>query len=224
MKPAAVEGYFANYKLLSGRGVLAITVEFPISEQETVLTTLGFPTGPAGSGAIPVAVARMNPDNTQDWSEIEPVQLPPAPQQNINYEEVRGALKPKPERSPAVRQSSEPPPDPPQRLNLRTGEYEDATKPVPRFDPPPKPERSPAVRDSALVCKEPEFWRFLQQDFRKDASFVDSEEKAAWWLRRYCAVESRADIKPGSNAEHRFNQLFLRYGSWRRRQKASANG
>ena len=78
---------------------------------------------------------------------------------------------------------------------------------------PPKP--SPAVRDAAIVCREPEFWHYLE---KVRSCPCDSEKEAATYVRAWCGVKSRADITPGSLAERAWSRLFLDYCS--KREKA----
>jgi hypothetical protein len=98
--------------------------------------------------------------------------------------------------------------------NGRTSDFESdnlGSKPGPAA----KPERSNAVRQAGVVCKEPEFWRFLR-DKRDEPIFTESQ--AAEFVRsKCCRVSSRADIRPGSPAEHRWNQLLFDFSDWRRR-------
>lgn len=72
-----------------------------------------------------------------------------------------------------------------------------------------------AVKQAGIVCKEPEFWSFLNPlHFNTEVN----EKIAAQFVRAYCGVKSRADITPGSEAEHKWNKLFLEYGAWRQIQ------
>lgn len=83
------------------------------------------------------------------------------------------------------------------------------------------PSRSPAVRDAGIVCKEPEFWEFLNQETPArlwSHSGIKSEADAAAYVRMWCNVESRREIRPGSYAEHVWNRLLLDYGAWRARR------
>lgn len=84
--------------------------------------------------------------------------------------------------------------------------------------PAPTPKRSPAVKQAGIVCYEPEFWAFL----RSSGYDVHDEQGAARFVRKWVGVTSRADIAPGSDAERRWNKLFLDYGAWRARYGAGA--
>lgn len=75
------------------------------------------------------------------------------------------------------------------------------------------------VRDAGIVCREPEFWVFISHYTTFPHA---SEAEAAAFVRKYCMVESRREIMPGSEAEKRWNALLLDYGRWRNRKAREA--
>lgn len=87
-------------------------------------------------------------------------------------------------------------------------------EPEPRQEEEEKPKLSRAVRQAGIACKEPEFWEFLSP-----MGHCSNEEDAASRVRFYLGVRSRSEIKLGSDAEHRWNDLLLRYGAWRQEKR-----
>jgi hypothetical protein len=62
----------------------------------------------------------------------------------------------------------------------------------------------PAVQQAAIKSKDAEF------QFWMNKGFV-SEPDCAAAIRKYCGVNSRADIEPGSEAEKRWHELLRDY-------------
>lgn len=94
--------------------------------------------------------------------------------------------------------------------------------------PATRPERhrwselSPA-QQTGIIRNEPEFWDFMEATFPTwEVSGVRNAENAAAFIRWFCRVPSCADIKPGTEAERRWNQLQIRYGSWLRQKRGAA--
>lgn len=89
---------------------------------------------------------------------------------------------------------------------------------------------SRAVRQAGIVCREPEFWLFVNQispwliyetgGKKQWERLILNAEDAAGYVRWWCGVASRADIAPGSEAERRWGMLFLEYGAWRQRHES----
>ena len=55
-RPAAIQGTFADYRLIKTRGVLALVIEVPVERQAEVFAALGYP---MPGEEKPVAVARL---------------------------------------------------------------------------------------------------------------------------------------------------------------------
>lgn len=66
----------------------------------------------------------------------------------------------------------------------------------------------------ALLCKEPKFWKFLEEKYRPMK--VWDEEAAAETVRMACDVISRGDIIEGSGAAEKWRQLSADYAAWER--------
>lgn len=74
----------------------------------------------------------------------------------------------------------------------------------------------PALRDKRLAqqagrcCKDPVFLRFL-----KEVRAINDDGDAPLFVRRFCAVDSRADILPGTEAGEAWDSLYSRFIAWR---------
>lgn len=79
----------------------------------------------------------------------------------------------------------------------------------------PKP-RKPVSPDKRLAqqagrcCKDPVFLRFL-----KEVRAINDDGDAPLFVRRFCAVDSRADILPGTEAGEAWDSLYSRFIAWR---------
>jgi hypothetical protein len=96
------------------------------------------------------------------------------------------------------------------RLNIEktTGENKSYRKPV-------APDKRLAQR-AALLCKDHQFWKFLEQTKRVVGA---DEESAAAYLRDECAVDSRSEIMPETIAGHAFDMLQTAFVAWRDSEK-----
>ncbi len=78
-----------------------------------------------------------------------------------------------------------------------------------------KPDRSwnemSAVEQSGILCKEPSFWKFLEE--RYDVAIEDIPA-AADQVRELCGVKSRREIIPGTIPEKRWEHLMNDYRVW----------
>lgn len=83
-------------------------------------------------------------------------------------------------------------------------------------EPEPKERRKfhdmPLPQQAALLCDREAFWRFINE--RHGAGDIDSAELAAEYVRGYCQVKSRADIKPGTEAAKCFYLLQAEFETW----------
>ena len=100
------------------------------------------------------------------------------------------------------------------RLNQgRVGHQESSASSPASDDPTPagpvQALRSPAAR-AGMLCGKPKFWAFL----RARGYSVRDAEQAAQYVRETCAVKSRADILPGSEAEQRLNLIVSSFQAW----------
>lgn len=70
-----------------------------------------------------------------------------------------------------------------------------------------------AVNRAAILCRNPEFWSFLQQD---GSIFEESESEAAEWLRGHLGIRSRAELKTNMNARIELEKLEMRFSKWKK--------
>jgi hypothetical protein len=64
----------------------------------------------------------------------------------------------------------------------------------------------------ALLCKEPRFWRFMEER----GWIADSEDSAADAVRAACGVKSRSEIVEGGEAGHVWRNMSADYDNWKR--------
>jgi hypothetical protein len=74
------------------------------------------------------------------------------------------------------------------------------------------PEKRLAQR-AALLCQDKQFQQFLTMTW--PAKIIVTEEEAAAYVRIICVVDSRSEIKPGTEAGRRFDNLYYRFTLWR---------
>lgn len=81
--------------------------------------------------------------------------------------------------------------------------------------PAPKGKRQfkdmPAATQAALTCQEPRFHAFLREERHADCS---GEDEAAEFVRTFCEVPSRADIRNDNRAGSRWQWLVSAYHAW----------
>jgi hypothetical protein len=78
-------------------------------------------------------------------------------------------------------------------------------------DPEPKPRRKlhemSLAQQAALLCNDEAFQRFVEEEGK--------EADAPTFVRKWCGVSSRADIKPDTQAARAFKQLRDDFYLWR---------
>lgn len=72
----------------------------------------------------------------------------------------------------------------------------------------------PLPQQAAICCQEPAFWRFLAEEI--DGSPPDTAEEAAEYVRHFCAVNTRADIREDGSSGRLWRELHARYELWKR--------
>ncbi len=77
---------------------------------------------------------------------------------------------------------------------------------------------SPA-QQAGIRCNEPAFWKYLMEKSLDDsdgaqANFVDSEPKAAAYVRLICGVKSRAEFSTNPQAAEKFHSLDVSFNNW----------
>lgn len=69
-----------------------------------------------------------------------------------------------------------------------------------------------AVQSAAMLCKEPEFQRFLHENF---GGVEMTEEDAAWYICHRCEVGSRSELRTNQEARNKFDELKVEFSKWR---------
>lgn len=75
-------------------------------------------------------------------------------------------------------------------------------------------EGAKAVRLAAAMCRDPEFWAFLQDEA---LVFDKSEEDTTEWMRDYLNIQSRAELKTNSIARDLLSRINKDFQAWRQR-------
>ena len=70
----------------------------------------------------------------------------------------------------------------------------------------------PAAQQAGIRCNEPEFWRFAD---------VQNADEAAAWVREQCQIASRSELKPGSKAAYRWEQIDMDFMQFERTRPAA---
>lgn len=70
------------------------------------------------------------------------------------------------------------------------------------------------VRVSGMLCRDPEFWTFLQESGQ---IIEKSDKEATTWLKTYLNVESRADISKSQQAVEKMLGIKQEFASWKAR-------
>lgn len=74
-----------------------------------------------------------------------------------------------------------------------------------------KPEEQHPAKECALVCQRATFWNFLSQE--RNAR-CENEEDAATFVRRFCKINTRADLATNPAALNRWRLLQSAYHTW----------
>lgn len=69
-----------------------------------------------------------------------------------------------------------------------------------------------SLRLAGLLCRDKEFWEFLHTE---NQIFDQDEQEATEWLRNYCKVTSRSELKTNPEARLRLKKLNEEYKVWR---------
>lgn len=80
----------------------------------------------------------------------------------------------------------------------------------------------PPAQQAALLCKAPSFHAFLMErfdgrmEYARKAAGDNPEDQAAQFVRMWCGVRSRSDIKPDNPSGRAWKQLDDAYFGWQR--------
>lgn len=75
-------------------------------------------------------------------------------------------------------------------------------------------EGAKSVRLAAAMCRDPEFWAYLQDEAMV---FDKSEREATDWMRDYLNIQSRAELKTNTTARDLLSRINKDFQSWRQR-------
>lgn len=104
------------------------------------------------------------------------------------------------------------------------GEAADRTK-EPTVDAPPQSQPAAAgarrpwneltpAQQAGIICGEKGFWRFLNED--SPSRRIETADQAAEFVRRYCGVKTRSDIREGDKSNDLLQDIVHRYRDWQR--------
>ena len=68
------------------------------------------------------------------------------------------------------------------------------------------------VRSSAILCRDPNFWKFLVETSQ---DFDASEETATAWLKQELGIESRTELKTNKEAIAQYKFIFKEFQAWK---------
>lgn len=73
-----------------------------------------------------------------------------------------------------------------------------------------------AVSWAVMLCKEPEFWKFLNNKFANSGMiFIEEESQCADKLKDFLEIGSRSEIATNEDARNKFRELAREYGNWK---------
>jgi hypothetical protein len=68
------------------------------------------------------------------------------------------------------------------------------------------------AQQAGICCADRQFQLWLGINYKTS---IQSEEEAAYFVRQYCKVNSRSEIKPGTEAGRLFDRLYSHFVIWR---------
>lgn len=74
----------------------------------------------------------------------------------------------------------------------------------------PKSGAPKTAQDAALVCKNPEFWRYAR--FK---GYAETEDGAKQLIYTFCGIESRAELNDDPVCAQRFGQLMAKFRDYK---------
>ena len=69
-----------------------------------------------------------------------------------------------------------------------------------------------SVRLAGLLCRDKEFWEFLHSE---NQIFDSTEAEATEWLRAYCSVSSRSELKTNAEARKLLDKVHREFQTWK---------
>ena len=182
---AAISAQLVDVRNVGQHKCVKLTLHVPAEQAGMVMAAFGWPTQ---VDPVPVAIARLNPEAAK---EVMPDRPGPVPTNDTqSREEVM--------------------PNKPDRGQRNTSPTSGPDIPA-RAHKPVAVEKRLAQR-AGILCADTMFQKYLSKNWKAK---IDSKEKAAAVVRLHCKVNSRSEIKPGTEAGHLFNQLYDHFIAWR---------
>lgn len=74
----------------------------------------------------------------------------------------------------------------------------------------------PRAKQAGILCREPEFWRFIEKEYCAPGLTVQNADEAAQSVRAWCGVGSRADLSADPEAADQWDEMRDAYRAWQR--------
>lgn len=209
------QGNYSDLKFIRTRGVCQIVVEIPLEDGQRFVAAFG---APSPANEVPVAIARLQGPTAGDptdarWGAEDREWVENA---NKRYTETPALEASSAGQGPSAR--LEPQQTAPTLVET-VAELRAFTATLP---PDQRPRRAWAdlsyAEQSGIRCTEPRFIKFVQERHPD----VQGTNAAVAYVRMYCNVASRADIKPGTRAETHWLDLERAYQEWRNKSVGSS--
>lgn len=71
------------------------------------------------------------------------------------------------------------------------------------------------TRSSAMLCRDPLFHEWL---YEINNIFDETEEEATRWLKEELKINSRSEIKPGTEAAKQYNFIYQEFLEWKKQK------
>lgn len=187
MPSDAFSATYSDWKLIRTRKVVQIVLEVPIEAADHAYKVLGGMPNPASE--IWVGVARFKSENPRSLHDASQHDRPSLPEVKLEGGQKRAA-----EQSVAA-------------AKLPDGHGSQARAGANRkswHDMPP-------AQQAGILCADKSFITFLASEYQRGC---DNETEAADIVRWYCDVFSRTELKRGSQASVKWQELVFKYRTW----------
>lgn len=227
MTDAAILATFADWRTVKGRKVLQLVFEVPLEDQAKVLSHLGPPMPMAD---IWCGIAKIEREKerservvqaTDGLGNVREYNISPGNAQSIGLKPVARKGKAGDGRKEARLGPAQKGDDPTMPENSSEG-YSEAgcagsipvmSQASPATKSPRKWADMPPSSRAALLCKEPEFWQWLNVT-DGDVNVFD-EASATADLKQRLFISSRAEIVEGSRAAAELSRMIGNYNAYR---------
>lgn len=69
-----------------------------------------------------------------------------------------------------------------------------------------------AVKMAGVLCRDPQFWDYLQDD---NQIITPNEKEATDWMREYLGLKSRTELKTNAEARVQLEKINMEFGRWK---------